>query len=168
MTRLYRPYIPLSVRVAVAERQLGFFSPLWGVYCHTVDHAKQMGQPLSLSFRLKLLLGWLFPDGQFQLDHDPALEQRKRRGTGVNTRYSPPANAPECLFYRSKDEHLEKTTGRKPGAAKTVTSKGSDVWVAQKFRRLEGKTKPKRKQKIASRPFQKGKRKIHGSRKFTR
>jgi hypothetical protein len=67
--------------------------------------------------------------------------------------YRPDANDPRYLVYRLKPEHRKKTTGRKPDAERTVTTKGSDVWLAKKFRKLEKPQKPK--QKIPSRPFPK-------------
>lgn len=160
---LYRPYIPLSVKVQVAERQVREAgSVFWPLYLSGTQAAEHLGEPWSLTRRLRVLLGDLFPYGNYQLDHDPALEQRPQRRGGLGrTKYTPDANDPEHLVYRTKAIHLMKTTGRKPGAEKTVTSKGSDVWIAQKFRKLEGRNKPRRKQKIPSRPFQKGKRKIN-------
>ena len=160
MPRLFRPYIPLSVRVQVAERQVREAGlPLWPLYCSSIEAGQRMGDPWSLTRRLRVLLTAIFPQGGYQLDHDPALEQRPQRRVGLGrTKYVPDANSPDHLVYRSKAMHLMKTTGRKPDAEKTVTSKGSDVWIAKKFRKIEGKTKPRRKQKIASRPFQKGKR----------
>ena len=46
--------------------------------------------------------------------------------------------------------------GRKADAEKTVTTKGSDIWLKSKFNRLEGRTKQRPKAKIPSRPFGKG------------
>lgn len=161
---LFRPYIPMTVRVAVAERQMREKgSAFWLLYLSGTQAAEKLNQPWSLTRRLRVLLGELFPYGNYQLDHDPALEQRHlmhKRKTGTVV-YRPEANDPDHLVYRTKALHLMKTTGRKPGAEKTATSKGSDVWIAQKFRKLEGKNKPRRKQKIASRPFQRAKRKFH-------
>jgi hypothetical protein len=106
---------------------------------------------MTLRKRLSILLGHL-PQGA-QLDHDPALILRPfNERTG---KYTPDANDPAYLIYRDKDDHLQKTTGRKPGATHTVTVKGSDIGLKTKFARLERKGK-KPKQKIASRPFQKG------------
>lgn len=157
-----RPYIPLSARVQVAERQVRESgSLLWPLYSSGILHGKKLDKPWPLARRLRVLLGDLFPDGDHQLDHDPALVLRrfnKRIG-----KYSPPANDPDYLVYRRKGDHLQKTTGRKPGAERTITTKGSDVGLKTKFARLEKKkgrkrTKPRRHaaRKIQSRPFQKG------------
>lgn len=157
--RLYRPYIPLTVKVAVAERQVRVTgSPFWPLYLSAVKGAEVQNQPWSLTRRLRVLLHHLFPYGRYQLDHTPALEQRPRKTIKGKVQYQPDANDPDHLEYSATDLHLQKTTGRKPGAEKTITSKGSDVWLAKKFRRLEGKTKTRPKAKIPSRPFQKGKR----------
>lgn len=163
MTRLRRPYIPLSVRVEVAERQLREqmeephprgreAGTYWMFYANSMPY-------LALSKRLDYLLKYLFGDQPYQLDHDPALSLR--RYSAGHDRYYPDANDPNYLLYRAKDRHLQKTTGRQPGAERTVTSKGSDVWLKKKFDRIEGKTKRRPKQKIPSRGFQKGRRKIN-------
>lgn len=155
-----RPYIPMSVRVAVAERQVrAKGSLLWALYRSANEISEKQGQPWSLTRKLRILLGDLFPYGDYQLDHDPALILRPfKRG-----KYTPDANDPNHLVYRTKASHLQKTIGRKPDAMKTVTTKGSDIWLKSKFNRLEGRTKRRPKQRIQSRPFQKG-RGFRGSR----
>ncbi len=152
-----RPHIPLSVRVQVAERQLSESgSILWALYASAVTANDKLAAPLTLTHRLRILLGHLFPDGDYQLDHDPALILRRfNTRTG---RYTPAANNPDFLIYRKTALHLKKTTGRNPGATHTVTTKGSDVGIKTKFARLARRDK-KPKRKIPSRKFQKGKRK---------
>ena len=109
---------------------------------------------------------WGLPDGTpLPLDHDPALILRKYnpRVKEVAARYTPHAHSPDHLIYRRQGNHDEKTFGRKEGAERTVTTKGSDVYLKAKFDRLEGRTKgrPKRAwpkgQKLQSRGFQKRK-----------
>lgn len=165
MARLLRPYIPLSVRVEVAERHVREMmtgpnqreaGTYWMFYTNSVPY-------MTMRRRLECLLMYLFPDGDFQLDHDPALSLRWYNSG--SDRYYPDANNPAYLAYRAKDRHLQKTTGRRPGAERTVTSKDSDVWLKKKFDRLEGRTKRRPKQKIRSRGFQKGKRKINAAKK---
>lgn len=143
-----RPYIPLAVKCTVAKRQL-----------------ESAGiKPISthkLSTFLFLALDALAANigcqrSDLQLDHDPALILRKfNKRTG---KYTPDANDPAYLVYREHDDHLHKTTGRKPGAEKTVTTKGSDIWLKAKFDRLEGRTKRRPKVKIPQRkqPWPKG------------
>lgn len=150
-----RPYIPIAVRVEVAERDVikGLW---WNLYCGAVEVGG-----MTMGRRLGILLGHL-PKG-VELDHDPALILRKfNPRTG---KYTPDANDPAYLIYRDPDQHQEKTTGRKPGAERTITTKGSDIGIKTKFARLERKArktiKPKGfggTRKIASRPFSKQKR----------
>lgn len=160
LVRRPRPYIPLSVRVQVAERQVSSLMPCiipagwWGSYTYEV---------LSFSQRLSMLLEKLSEalGDVLQLDHDPALILRKfhvDRRKPPAAWFTPNANDPDHLIYRPIREHLQKTTGRKSDAAKTVTTRGSDQWLKSKFNRLEGKTKPRRKQKIPARanPWPKG------------
>lgn len=148
-----RPYIPLSVRVAVAERQ--YFGEAMGV-------PREGGDGRWLAFLLQRL-SWhgrcLIPL-KLQLDHDPALILRFFNPR--TRKYHPDANDPDYLVYREKADHQQKTTGRKPGALKTVTTKGSDIGLKRKFAKLEKTTKASRrpKRKIPSRPFAKSKRKF--------
>jgi len=151
--RRIRPYIPLKVRVEVAERQAKYYAdPLWWqVYCAAAPEVK-------LKPRLKSLLQYLF-DGKAHLDHDPALILRVY--DPVTKTYIPDANDPDFLIYRGIEDHLEKSVGRKVGALKTVTTKGSDIWLKTKFARLA--TVPKFKRKIPSRPFPKKQRGFHAT-----
>lgn len=164
---LSRPYIPMSVRVAVAERQVAASGSIfWPLYQASVGKDAKIASPWSLGHRLRVLLNELFPADDYfvgyNLDHDPALVLRKfNKRTGC---YSPAANDPAFLIYRRKDDHQQKTTGRKPGAERTITTKGSDIGLKTKFARLERKkrhvAKPKgfaSGRKISSRPFSKRK-----------
>lgn len=144
----------MKVRVEVAERQVDHGQLWWPLYCGAVEAGR-----MTLRKRLSILLGHL-PAGA-QLDHDPALILRPlNERTG---KYTPDANDPAYLIYRDPANHLQKTTGRKPGAERTVTTKGSDIGLKTKFARLERKSKrkprttitPKGYGKIPSRPFQK-------------
>lgn len=96
-----------------------------------------------------------------EYDHRPAIILRQVNTTGDD--YIPPQNDPDHIYALHKLCHLKRTVGRVVGAAKTVTTKGSDAHLAAKFRRL-GKPKAKRKwpagRKMQSRPFQKTKRKM--------
>lgn len=141
-----RPHIPIWVRLNVAKRQaiqqFGVDGAFWSIY-------NRIAPSRSDTIRLNILLEALFAGDDVQLDHDPALSLRyfsKRTG-----KYRPDANDPDYLIFRRKTDHLHKTTGRKPGAARTVTSKGSDVWLAKKYRKQVRPPKPKRR--IPSRPF---------------
>jgi hypothetical protein len=100
-------------------------------------------------------------DDKRQFDHRPALEQRPINKKGTD--YVPPQLDPDFIDAMHVPCHLHRTVGRKPGAEKTVTTKGSDAWLAAKFRRLEGRNKPRMRAtitpkgfaKISSRPFPK-------------
>jgi hypothetical protein len=167
MKRVRPPMPPLSVRVQVAERQFNHGREPWErlQYFSIIDRCARIGKKISLAQRLKWLLSRIFEDGEnivpHALDHDPALILRhyNPHEKYVAARYTPHAHNPDFLIYRSKPDHQQKTTGRKPGAARTITVKGSDIGLAAKFRRLE-RTKPIRKAKIPSRPFGKQKRKF--------
>lgn len=151
MKRERPPMPPLAVRVKVAERQfradLNF--PMWV----RMDYAELVGRGDSLARRLKYLLTCLFNGRPVALDHDSALILRKYnpRVKNVAARYEPHAHSIDHLVYREKADHQQKTTGRKPGAERTVTTKGSDVHLKTKFNRLEGRTKKRRKAKIHQR-----------------
>jgi hypothetical protein len=164
MKRIRPPMPPLSVRVSVAERQ---FKKLWPAafemsYKHFLSELDW-----GLSRRLQWLLAEIFQDGKniapHALDHDPALILREYHPhvKDVASRYRPHAHNPDYLVYRSKPDHQHKTTGRRPGAARTITTKGSDIGIKTKFARLE--RKPKRKAKIASRKQPWPKRKFRGA-----
>ena len=145
-----RPHIPLSVRVAVAERQVQCRPDLrlyWDLYRSRLT----VPLPWPLKDRLHSLL-YQLSQGEtikLHLDHRPPLILRMfDLSTG---KYHPDANDPRHLEYITIDEHQQRTTGRKIGAEKTVTTKGSDIHLKAKFARLESSPKPK--QKIPSRPF---------------
>ena len=90
--------------------------------------------------------------GPVDFDHRPALITRLVNLDGTD--YHPPQLDPEHIdALHPRPCHLRRTVGRMPGAEKTVTTKGSDAWLAAKFRRL---ARPKTaKAKIPSRPFPK-------------
>jgi hypothetical protein len=102
------------------------------------------------------------PADDTEFDHRPAIILRPVNAAGYD--YDPPQNDPDHIEALHKLCHLKRTVGRVVGAAKTVTTKGSDAHLAAKFRRLEGKPKAKRKwaagRKMQSRPFAKVKRKM--------
>lgn len=165
MKRERPPMPPLAVRVTVAERQFVVAMPA------SVDVYKVLKKDWSLGKRLRWLLLQIFQapiDADedvlpHALDHDPALilRQYNHRIKDVAARYTPHAHDPDKLIYRRKGNHDQKTFGRKEGAAKTVTTKGSDVYLKAKFNRLEGRTKKRPKKpwpkgrKLQSRRFEK-------------
>lgn len=99
MARLYRPHIPLSVKVEVARRQL----------IERGDRARVRyptpAKHLPLYKQLAHMLGTLAESmlcevKDLRLDHDPPLGAREKTGEGRGTVYTPDANDPEHLFYR--------------------------------------------------------------------
>lgn len=129
--RLPRPYIPLAVRVQIAERQ--FF-----VKCGR-DQAPFLLQPNETnSLHLRRLLFFLFADEPYHLDHDPALENRFLSWRDGKAHYVPDANDPEFLIYRTKQNHKIKTYIRGDGAQL------SDAAKARKRKRKERKARKRR------------------------
>ena len=149
MARLPRRHIPLSVRCEVAERQLRSrgFDP------------RQFADVSPLSERLAFLLTALFEGRDCQLDHEPALVNRKqiRDVDGVLLRYEPDEHDPAHLMYREKHDHLIKTTVRGDHG------QFSDMVLAKRERRrakkaagkLKRKTKWPKGRKLQSRGFRK-------------
>jgi len=142
-----RPYIPIAVRLKAAIR---LYTARGGDFTNFRIRMRRehgnVGKRAALTFLLKAM----FPDQVPQLDHDPALILRAfDKATG---KYAPDACDPDYLIWREKAEHQEKTSGRRPGASHTITTKGSDIGLKTKFARLEGE--PKLKTNIPSRRFQ--------------
>ena len=138
--KLRRPYIPLEIRIAVACRQLSL--------------AEDYKMKLLASGRREGVLATLLRDladhlecdvGDLQLDHNPALQNRKQirhRGTLID--YDPPANDPDFLIYRDKAGHYIKTNVRGDGA------QYSDRVLAKREKR---RNRNRVVRKIPSRPF---------------
>lgn len=131
MTRPKRKTIPLSVKRQVLARQNGHCAE-----CRTI----------------------FTTDDKPQYDHRPAIILRPVNVDGTD--YHPPQNDPAFIEALHKPCHLRRTVGRIPGAERTITTKGSDAHLAAKFRKLEGKNKPRKRQTIATRGFPKVKRRF--------
>lgn len=136
MTKLLRPYIPLSVRLIVAGRQL-LEKGIW-----TEAHwAIVWTSPTPLAQRLAHALEQLFGNERCHLDHNPALGVREKiikRGKHVG--YIPDANDPNHLLYRTTQDHHIKTNVRGDGAQYSDT-------VLMKRERKRQKKKSGRKRK---------------------
>jgi hypothetical protein len=149
MGRLYRPHIPLSVRVEVAERQLRDLGEIKGVIA--------VGGPRTSENKLRTLLPWLARVllcelSELRLDHDPPLGARPKIVEGRKMIYSPDANDPIYLQYRPHGpehdgSHLIKTNVRGDHG------QHPDRVLIKKQRRIERGPKPKRGPKIQSRGF---------------
>lgn len=131
--KLPRPYIPLAVRLKVAERQLG---RSWEI----------IGQ--SRTERLRLMLALIFPNGEaFDLDHDPPLMLRQKLyHNGKHVTYSPPANDPDFLIYRKKSDHKIKTLVRGDGAQRSDFAQRR--YLKRAARQPKKKFKPRRAKQI--------------------
>jgi hypothetical protein len=106
--------------------------------------------------------------GDLRLDHDPALATRMRRTRAGKTLYSPDANDPAHLIYRTAHAHHIKTNVRGEGAqhpdrvlikrarrGKAVPKKvKKQLSHKRRFSFSTDKSVPKRK--WPSRPFPKG------------
>ena len=106
--------------------------------------AREHRKAIPLGVRLKAALalaGFSAEDietpGAIEFDHSPALVLRRvDEETGE---LIPPANDWRAIVPITKAKHLEKTTGRKVGAERTVTTAGSDIGVGAKLKRIAKK-----------------------------
>lgn len=138
-----RPHIPLSVRLQVAERQCREFLDAEVVSIRIACDAERTSKE-----RLGNLLSLLFAGEPHHLDHNPALILREFNAR--TERYTPDANDPDFLLYRSRQEHHIKTNVRGDGALR------SDTAERMHQRRLDenrGERKRRPKVKIKSRGF---------------
>jgi hypothetical protein len=79
--------------------------------------------------------GKIVKASELEFDHCPALCARQY--DTVNQDFIPQQNDPEYIVAVLKEDHLYKTTGRKPGAEKTVTTRGSDVVEAARAKKIK-------------------------------
>ena len=135
--RMIRPYIPYEVRCMVAWRQLqGMVLEI-----ATEPPAKPFGKWLAYALFV------LFGDEPFDLDHDPALENREKVfSCNIHVGYVPAANDPEYLIYRLHDDHKVKTIVR------GEHGQHSDVALARKRKRRERKNDPRRRRSKIAQP----------------
>ncbi len=109
MAKLYRPHIPLKVRLKVVKRQVaeraGDGMLLAIETTARRSNARNPGFiPTDAIYLRALLVAFAEIIGcepsELRLDHDPALGARKKTGEGKRTVYDPPANDPDSLRYR--------------------------------------------------------------------
>jgi len=172
MPRLVRPYIPLSIRVVVAERQVAAAYPA----LLTSNAAAAFGSrhwKQRLDAQLAILAHYLRCQvADLELHHRPALVNRRRKRNGE---YDPSANHPDFLIYLRKDDHdvetrirglhgqysdLALARKRKRAAKKRNRGQGRKAFFAK-----VGKPWGSRKLKTGSRWPAKGSRKIPNRRK---
>jgi hypothetical protein len=146
--RLTRPYIPLRVRLQVAERQYKQRFGFWPDFT---------GNKATLGASLRAILRDLFDGRKVHLHHFPALCNRQiisSKSEGVVC-YRPSANDPDHLTYIEADAHDVWTRVRGPHGDY------SDLAKARKRKRVERKRKRPRR-KLRGRGFDKTR-----SRKFS-
>lgn len=112
--KLLRPYIDIRTRCIVATRQCGWSAT--GIPGLMRLHQGHYGRLLQ---RILAELGEKIGT-PLHLDHDPALENRPFNKR--TRKYTPDANDPDYLFYRSKQSHRIKTLVRGDGALRSDAS----------------------------------------------
>jgi len=154
MGRLYRPPIPIEVKVRVALRQLGEMFPDDAIKGALGRRGRLGGFLAEKLADLAKLLGCEVSD--LRLDHDPPLgaRQRLQYSSVVKPNYIPDANDPEHLNYRP---HGPQFAGSHDVKTRIRGDNGqlSDIALIKKNRRIERGPKPKRGPKIQSRGFAK-------------
>jgi hypothetical protein len=164
----YRKPIPARVKIQA----------LLNWICLRVDPPNPQGGPVHIL--APVVPSWNADDLEF--DHRPALVQRPYDTEASD--FIPPQHDPKHIEPVLNVNHDERTFGRKAGASKTVTTRGSDVGEAARTRDIRASDavhraamaskaghfeaaaailssvkKPRRpKKKIPSRPFPKGQR----------
>lgn len=151
MSRLYRPSIPLDVKLTVALRQCGYDKDTAAVFLAT--NLRHYGYALREIVLPVLAMNLRCTVAELRLDHDPPLAARPRyrRGLGKKTYYQPDANDPAHLRYRPHapehdGSHLIKTNVR--GDHGQFPDR---VLINRERKRREKGKKKRPKQKIRSR-----------------
>lgn len=128
--RLARPHIPYRVRLQVITRQL-----------KAAGMAEGRGKGEKLTSAVPRLLLALFGGEPCHLDHNPALVNRPFNArTG---RYTPDANDPDFLVYRTKMAHDVKTRIRGDGAQRSDLSQAR--YLKRVARNREKKSRAKKR-----------------------
>lgn len=158
-----RPYTPYEVRCRVALRQIGWTAQgidnLLSLHrpCHRAD--------LKGSTGYKRLLKNILPElaeklectvAELRLDHNPALILRpyNPRIKNIAARYTPNANDPDALIYRSVHDHHIKTNVHGDGAQRSDTSQRVYLRKVEKNKvKREGRRRRPVKAKRPSRPI---------------
>lgn len=103
-----RPYIPISVRLQVACRQLAERGR---------DYVTIGSAVTADGARLAIILETLFGDQRYELHHRPSLINRQWNAR--KREYNPPANDPAHLIYLAKHDHKIETLVRGVGAQRS-------------------------------------------------
>ena len=161
MSRLPRPRIPLEVRCLAALRQQDWPPELIEIAVGTVKSAKRERTLWKL---LALWLGKIAERhgceiSDLHLDHDPALQNRKKvYRAGVHVDYSPRANDPGFLCYRPYGPQFDRSHKVKT-LIRGDHGQHSDAALARKNKRIaHNRDTKRRKVKIPQRkkPWPKG------------
>jgi hypothetical protein len=118
--RDYRKAIPTAVKLQVVINQ--FHRRLVG----TLDDEALATMPFTLEPIDARCL---------RFDHRPPLEARPYDTEAGD--FIPPQNDPQHIEAITTEEHDFRTFGRKPGAEKTVTTRGSDAGEAARTRNIK-------------------------------
>jgi hypothetical protein len=108
MMKFYRPYIPLDVRIQVAERQMQERMMVSAMHFMRLKFRRK-GEHLDALLRC-------LSSEKLDLHHRPALVNRDRRKSGS---YIPDANDPDYLIYLPTVEHDVETRVRGVGAQRS-------------------------------------------------
>lgn len=148
-----RPAIPVVVKLAVAYRQYLRVIPAIAMsFAKAAKADRRTGA--SLASVLALLAEEMgVPGDALPLDHDPPLRWRKYVPIkkDIAARYTPNANDPEALIYRTLADHKRKTNLRGDGA------QFPDRVLIKRERRREKEAQPI-KRGVGSRPKSKASR----------
>ncbi len=161
--RLLRPYIPITVRIQVAERQLREQFG-WTEIMLTRMRRPRSGEHMTptkttLLDRLieKISAGIRIEhphfDGTLELHHRPALTNRPFNFKPQD--YDPPANDPEFLVYISDFDHYIETNVRGVGAQRSDLGQRRYNKKVARNRMAKDKKRPGRwpKRKLRSKPI---------------
>jgi hypothetical protein len=139
--KLPRPYIPLAVRIQVAERQV--MERPNPYFCVGPRRREGYRKKIKADY-LAWLLNTLFGNAKVELHHRPALVNRT---SGIDTvhgkvRYIPDANDPEHLVYLPKGEHDLETRIRGLGAQRSDLSQRRYLKKVAHNRLKRGEARP--------------------------
>lgn len=141
MSRLPRPSIPDSVKVAVALRQLRSLD----APAATLERTEKRVGPYveRLLFALQIFLK---TSRKLELHHRPALVNREKVFVaGIHVGYRPDANDPVFLHYVPEDAHDVETRVR------GLRGAHSDLGLARKLKKIAKNREKRPRKKVASR-----------------
>jgi hypothetical protein len=148
------PQPPASVKCLVA------FSQLLAIGVNAFPHSRRDGETLKAYLRrlLELMAEKLeCTVAELRLDHNPALILRpyNPRVKAIAARYTPNANDPNAMIYRSAHAHHIKTNVSGDGAQRSDTAERMHQRRMDENRGLRPR-KPKKKIARRENPWQKG------------